>query len=805
MRALTLLGLALAACSSTSSPSATPDVPFAKGAPWPKFRGNAAQTGASRVKPTKSGGAMWAFQTGKGIFSSPVIGADGTIYIGSADRTFYALAADGTLKWKLLTGEIIDSAALLDDRGRVYFGSGDGKLRALDAATGAEAWTMHADDPSVNKSFINWFEGNVAIGPSGQLYVPNDNFFVYAIDRDTGSVNWRYKMPDQTWSLPAVDATNGNVFVGNNNLLPILGKNTFAIDANGNTTWSAVTLGTIAASPMLANGRVVVGGFDGYVRAYDEASGAELWNVATRDHVYASPARQPDGTIVQPSTDGTVYGIRDGKIAWTFDVGEPVRSSPAVDGDGNVYFGGGDGRLYALNADGTLRWAMKLIDAGRNDLNASPALGKDAIIIAGESGQIFSVPYDFCLRDDTKTDPRCAAPAPLPSGAALVYTSRFGALATTDSLYANEPLTLTLVVRDGAQKLAILDSSSITVNVTPAADVDVEVSGDGKFVKVTPKKGFVAAGDGTVTIDVRGSYLVDLDRAGLRLSGGHAGGAVSATVRAKLRRADDVMIASNATWEVSRLSLPLPTIMPSYNQIGFDSLHYLLGMVESANGHGVAWMVGAKLREGENATVIDPATKAIFPLDVTIDGGLVTLLNQDGLEVEIMNTSIPMKTFRVSARIGADGAAIGDAAISGNTVCAGIPLYGSFLQELGLCNPQTDVISVYGAARVAKYAAAAAPAAGDVAFAKSSDAITATLTGSAIRPDEHLAALLVVDAATGRPVTLGYGLETTRTTTPSGTLATVSVPTKGHTLPAQMRVYLMIDTTPAANGTLSGM
>ena len=42
---------------------------------------------------------------------------------------------------------------------------------------------------------------------------------------------------------------------------------------------------------------------------------------------------------------------------------------------------------------------------------------------------------------------------------------------------------------------------------------------------------------------------------------------------------------------------------------------------------------------------------------------------------------------------------------------------------------------------------------------------------------------------------LQYGTGTTRTTNPDGTLATVSVPTTNVTLPAQMRVYLMVDTT----------
>jgi outer membrane protein assembly factor BamB len=460
-------------------------------------------------------GAPWSFKTGKGIFSSPVVAADGTIYIGSADRTFYALNPDGTVRWSVVTGEIIDSSALLDDRGRVYFGSGDGKLRALDARTGAPVWTMNADDPAVNKAFINWFEGNVAIGPSGRLYVPNDNFSVYAIDRDTGAVTWSYRMPDQTWSLPAIDTTTETLFLGNNNLLPILGKNTFGIDKDGHTTWNAVSRGSVAASPMLTpDGAVVVGGFDGYVRAYDHDSGEIRWEVATRDHVYASAARLPDGTIVQPSADGTIYALdpATGAQRWAFDTREPIRSSPAVDADGNVYVGSGEGRLFVLRADGSLRWSMRLIDDDRNDLNSSPALGRDAIYIGGESGEVFSVPYDWCLRPEAAADPRCTSSGGegLPeSGARLLLTSCFGAAreGAPAPIDAHQPITLSLVVRSGGDTtLALLDATSLTVTLDPPAvdGVDVEVAGDGKFVTITPRTAFVAGAGGSASLTVRG-------------------------------------------------------------------------------------------------------------------------------------------------------------------------------------------------------------------------------------------------------------------------------------------------------------
>jgi outer membrane protein assembly factor BamB len=584
---------------------------------------------------------------------------------------------------------------------------------------------------SKNGAFINWFEGNVAIGPSGALYVPNDNFFVYAVDRDAGAPLWRYTMPDQTWSLPAVDVASGALFVGNNNLLPLLGKNTFAIETDGTTSWADSSLGTVAASPLLtADGKVIVGGFDGFVRAYDTQSGAQLWQTATRDHIYASAALLPDGTVVVPSCDGTIYALdpTSGTLKWAFDTREPLRSSPAVDGEGNVYFGSGEGRLFVLRPDGTLRWSMLLIDADRDDLNSSPALGADAIYLGGESG---------------------------------------------------------------------------------------EISGDGKFVIVAPQSVYGAAADGTVKVSITGNYLVDLDRTGLKLSGGKVGGTVTGSFSFTLRPSDPYPLPlpmpqapgdPAGVWAVSRLSLPLPTILASYNQIGFDSLHYLVGLVEGSGTQGVAWMAGAKLLDTQNTTVIDPATQALVPLSLSYQGGVITLENPDGISVEVMNAVIPLSTFRMAAHLGMDGTATEGVRLDGSTVCAGVPMYGTFLETLGFCNPQTDLLVVLGGANMAPYQGGTqqAPAGvGSVTFAATTDTISAAITGSSLALADHVAAILLVDAAAGTPVTLDYGLGTVRTAAPDGTLATVSIDRSGKVLPPMVRAYLMIDTYPAALTTIA--
>ena len=808
--------------SDAASPSGYAyGVPLDPASPWPKFRRTARQDGRSPVLPV-TGGEPWSFQTGKGIFSTPVIGGDGTVYVGSADRTFYALWPDGTLRWKVETGEIIDSSALLDDKGRIYFGSGDGILRCLDAKTGEVVWTLEADDPAKTGGFIRWFEGNVAMQPEGTLLVPNDNFRLYAVDRDTGTVVWKYVMPDQTWSLPALDVASGTAFVGNNNLLPFLGDNVFAIGPNGDKRWSASVTGTVAASPLLTeSGLVVVGGFDGYVRAYDADDGHEVWATGTRDHIYASPAELPDGTLVQPSADGTVYGISPvtGAITWAFDTREALRSSPAIDGAGNIYLGSGEGRLFVLDATGALRYAMRLIDDDRNDLNASPALAQSSVLIAGESGEVFSIPYDYCLG---ATDARCTLgpDEDLPDdGAHLLFTTRFGAPLDQPpaTIQAHDALAFSLLVREGGDtRLALLDAAALSVEVSPDVPVQVEVSGDRRFMTIVPDGNFVVDPDTSkLNIHVTGQYLVDPDREGLKMTGGSPGGPLDETFTFALAEGTPGALPlpipkgpgePSGALELYRMAAPLPAILPSYNQIGFDSLHYLIGLVEGDDKGAVGWVVGGLIDPETGDVAPDPATRVLFPVTATWDEGRLLLRNRDGFAFEVLNVSLGFDTFRVAATLAPSGEAPEPASVQVSAVCSDIAFYGPFLEQLGLCSPDTDTLLVYGAVLVRPFSGGSvtAPAGvGAVTIAPDGSGFTATLTGSTLLGSEHRLSLLLVDGDTGEPVSLDYGPATTQLADEGGVLQSVSLKADSKGLPATIRIWLMVDTAPAAMTTLS--
>jgi hypothetical protein len=47
-----------------------------------------------KVGPTKHERFLWEFETGGDVISSPAIGSDGTVYVGSADKKLYAFRTD---------------------------------------------------------------------------------------------------------------------------------------------------------------------------------------------------------------------------------------------------------------------------------------------------------------------------------------------------------------------------------------------------------------------------------------------------------------------------------------------------------------------------------------------------------------------------------------------------------------------------------------------------------------------------------------------------------------------------------------
>lgn len=132
----------------------------------------------------ETGAQVWRYDTQGPIESSPAIGSDGTIYIGtdagSNEGYLYALdpnpGAAERVKWRFQSGiNNVRSAPTVDDAdrdGTIWFGSDDNNLYAVNPSNGEEIGRV---------DLVADVRPKPAIGSDGMVYVGSDSNKVYAI------------------------------------------------------------------------------------------------------------------------------------------------------------------------------------------------------------------------------------------------------------------------------------------------------------------------------------------------------------------------------------------------------------------------------------------------------------------------------------------------------------------------------------------------------------------------------------------------------------------------------------------------
>jgi outer membrane protein assembly factor BamB len=296
-----------------------------------------------KVKPgpkVNPGTPIWEFKTGYVVRSSPAIGSDGTVYVGSDDKKLYAINGKSGFKlWEFETGHWISSSPAIGSDGTVYVGSVDKKLYAINGKSGDKLWEFETGS-SVSSS--------PAIGSDGTVYIASWDNKLYAINGKSGDKLWEFETGGDVFSSPAI-GSDGTVYVGSddNKLYAINGK-------SGDKLWEFETGSAVTSSPAIgSDGRVYVGSWDNKLYAINGKSGDKLWEFETGGDVHSSPAIGSDGTVYVGSFDNKLYAIngKSGVKLWEFATGGFVWSSPAIGSDGTVYVGSEDKKLYAIKTD----------------------------------------------------------------------------------------------------------------------------------------------------------------------------------------------------------------------------------------------------------------------------------------------------------------------------------------------------------------------------------------------------------------------------------------------------------------------
>lgn len=99
-----------------------------------------------RAFAQSSGTQLWAFQTPGRQYGAPVLGPDGTIFVGtmnhgSHDGALFAVTPQGRQRWRTATGANINATPAVGSDGVVYFATLAGTLHGLRTTDGVPLWS----------------------------------------------------------------------------------------------------------------------------------------------------------------------------------------------------------------------------------------------------------------------------------------------------------------------------------------------------------------------------------------------------------------------------------------------------------------------------------------------------------------------------------------------------------------------------------------------------------------------------------------------------------------------------------------
>jgi len=260
---------------------------------------------------TTDGTQLWTFPMIHPVNGGPIVGSDGTIYIGDditvQDTAYvYAVNPDGTQKWST----------------------------PFDSSNGI--YTTPALDPDEDK-----------------LYVTAGDWYVHGLSTSDGSILWSYYLQSNfniNYSSPSVAEWNGTKYVFCGDLGNFSGYATwYALTDSGVLHWNVFTDNSIQHTAAFdIDGSSYLGSNDGVLRKVD-INGDPVWSRNFGDVYISNPIIDGAGNVLIGTEDNHLYVLNgtDGSILQNITLSGDV-SCPIIGADGEVYVVVGSGYLVCL-------------------------------------------------------------------------------------------------------------------------------------------------------------------------------------------------------------------------------------------------------------------------------------------------------------------------------------------------------------------------------------------------------------------------------------------------------------------------
>ena len=293
--------------------------------------------------------AVWRFQTGGRVYSSPAIAGEKVI-IGSSDSCLYAFdKTDGKVLWKFSTEGAVNSSPAVNEA-NVYFSSTDGNLYAVDHNTGSFKWKFSSNSEKA-KDLWDYYLSSPKLA-KGLVFWGSADSSLYAVDQTTGVLKWKFKAEDIIHATPEIDGDT--LYIGDFN------GNLFALNINdGKLIWSFRTIGDryfpkgeIQKGVTADHNAIYFGSRDYNIYAVNKLTGRGVWNLKEGSWVISTPTIHKK-MIFYGTSDTHEFVCLDkvvGKKLWTVALPMRVYGSAVVIND-LVYFGCFDGILRGVDVN----------------------------------------------------------------------------------------------------------------------------------------------------------------------------------------------------------------------------------------------------------------------------------------------------------------------------------------------------------------------------------------------------------------------------------------------------------------------
>lgn len=345
-----------------------------------------------------AGDLVFSYDTGRSIYkTSPAIGADGTIYVGSSSYSggtsvLCAVNPDGTQKWNytLPVQHFVETSPSIGPDGTIYAGviredGGNGFYLALNP-DGTLKWSVE----------ISWgyVYCSAAIARDGTVYAL-DQTTLMALDPADGSVKWSLLLGGAMKKCSPVVGQDGTIYLAGGGWEDRF----YAVNPNGTLKWQLTGVVLFEGSYAIgADGTIYAAGYDDgklYAIRDNGASGAIKWQYelsAGVDCRFGGPVLGADGTIYIGLEDHKLYALTDDSdhatLKWSFDTGdtEMIATAPAVGSDGTVYVASYY-KVTAIRDDGASGTSLWSYTPPSGVIYSSPVISGQGLLIFGQQNR----------------------------------------------------------------------------------------------------------------------------------------------------------------------------------------------------------------------------------------------------------------------------------------------------------------------------------------------------------------------------------------------------------------------------------